>query len=293
MMKTLALGALLLSTQTFANNKVIYGPDNRHDVYDSPTPQYAEWARSTAAMIGSSAIEVVGDHFLVKSSSLSNGYGVCAHERFSAQPAAASCSAFLVGPDLLATAGHCITSDYDCRNYQFVFDYGYLEQSQETGETTFSLPVENLFRCAKIVARELDQGNDLDYAVIKLDRPVVGRQPLSFRTSGKIEDDAKLVVIGHPTGLPTKISDGANVRNNNDRIYFTANLDTYGGNSGSAVLNTESGKVEGILVRGETDYLYDRENGCKISNHCEDNGCRGEDVTRITQVKGLRWTPNL
>ena len=48
--------------------------------------------------------------------------------------------------------------------------------------------------------------------------------------------DTPLVVIGHPSGLPTKIADGAWVRNNESEYYFVTNLDTFGGNSGSAVL---------------------------------------------------------
>ena len=36
--------------------------------------------------------------------------------------------------------------------------------------------------------------------------------------------------------------------------YFTANLDTYRGNSGSPVFNAITHKVEGVLVRGEQDF---------------------------------------
>ena len=96
-----------------------------------------------------------------------------------------------------------------------------------------------------------------------------------------------MVVIGHPTGIPTKISDGAKVRMLATK-YFVANLDTYGGNSGSAVLNAQSGEVEGILVRGENDYVPAEGRDCQVSNHCTNEGCRGEDVTYITNVKGIR-----
>lgn len=61
-----------------------------------------------------------------------------------------------------------------------------------------------------------------------------------------------------------------------------ANLDTYGGNSGSAVFNDRTGEVEGILVRGEVDYTY--KGNCMVSNVCTDSGCRGEDVTYISEV---------
>ncbi|WP_420540401.1 S46 family peptidase (plasmid) [Paenibacillus polymyxa] len=44
---------------------------------------------------------------------------------------------------------------------------------------------------------------------------------------------------------------GAAVRDNPPNAFFVANLDTYGGNSGSPVFNSDTHEVEGILVRGE------------------------------------------
>jgi hypothetical protein len=47
------------------------------------------------------------------------------------------------------------------------------------------------------------------------------------------------------------------------------------------VFNQATGDVEGILVRGDTDFVFNGE--CRISNVCSTNGCRGEDVTRVSQ----------
>jgi V8-like Glu-specific endopeptidase len=117
---------------------------------------------------------------------------------------------------------------------------------------------------------------------------VTDREPLKFRKSGQVARGTELVVIGHPSGLPTKISDGAQVRSSN-RKYFVANLDTYGGNSGSAVFDARTGEVQGILVRGEEDYVSDPAGGnCQATNYCPDTGCRGEDVTHITNVPNLK-----
>jgi hypothetical protein len=87
-------------------------------------------------------------------------------------------------------------------------------------------------------------------------------------------------VIGHPCGLPQKYAPGAQVRHNSAGPFFVANLDTYGGNSGSAVFNATNRAVEGILVRGENDFVT---NGtCYVSLVCPTTGCRGEDVTHAT-----------
>ena len=125
-----------------------------------------------------------------------------------------------------------------------------------------------------------------DYAVLKLDRPVVGRTPLKYRKEGKPADDAVLTVIGHPTGLPTKITAAADMRSNTNPIYFVTNADTYGGNSGSAVVDSKTGIVEGILVRGDTDYSRSSE-GCMVSVYRPQDGGRGEDVTRINIIRDL------
>jgi hypothetical protein len=105
---------------------------------------------------------------------------------------------------------------------------------------------------------------------------------------GKIDDRTPIVVIGHPSGLPTKIAGGAKVRDNSNDIFFSANLDTFGGNSGSAVFNEKSGEVVGILVRGENDYVNDKDRECQVVNKCADNECRGEDVTRIENIRQLK-----
>ena len=62
----------------------------------------------------------------------------------------------------------------------------------------------------------------------------------------------------------------------------THDSSTLGGNSGSAVFNSATGLVEGILVRGEQDYVL--KGDCRVSNVCPVDGCRGEDVTKISNV---------
>jgi V8-like Glu-specific endopeptidase len=262
--------------------KVIYGVDNRQDVYCSSSTLYKNLARGTAAMISVGSLETNGDYTTIKGGTLEND-GICSNERFSKQPTAANCSGFLVGKDLLVTAGHCITSITDCDEYAWVFDYANTTSEQ----SSFTISNKNIYKCTKIISRTLNDGTDNDYALVKLDR-LTDRTPLKYRTSGKISTSAKLVVIGHPSGLPTKISDGAYVRSNKNKYYFQANLDTFGGNSGSAVFDAKTGIVEGILVRGESDYELDPIANCYRPKVCKMDECRGEDSTRITNIEELK-----
>jgi len=64
-------------------------------------------------------------------------------------------------------------------------------------------------------------------------------------------------------------------------------LDTFKGNSGGPVINAKTGLVEGIVVRGEKDKEKDNENKCFRLKRCKDDECRGEDITRISQVDVL------
>lgn len=281
----LVLASLILSSHLIAKVdgiKVIYGEDNRVDVFESTNASFIELSKSTAAMINGSNLKTLLRGEVEISGTTLQGRGVCAKERFSKQISAANCSGFLVGPNKLVTAGHCIKTEADCKSYKWVFDF----KVEFSDQGKVNVPANSVYSCKKIISRTLDNMSKDDYAFIELDRKVEDRQPLKFRTSGKIEKGAKLVVIGHPTGLPTKIADGAKVRSLQGK-FFTANLDTYGGNSGSAVFNVETEEVEGILVRGETDYVYNSQLGCQVSNVCPSEGCRGEDVTYITNVPGL------
>jgi len=278
----LILVSMLVSVNVFAVDKVVYGDDSRVDVVDSNNREFVRLSIATAARIDHSVIRIDGDRaFLQGSALVERGY--CADDRFSLQIGAADCSGFLVGEDLLVTAGHCMNSKLDCTDFSWVFDY----KADHNGKVDFVM-VANIYNCAEVIEQKLDPITKEDYALIRLDRKVSDRYPLEYRKTGQIENFESLVIIGHPSGLPTKIADNANVRTNDNEFYFVANLDSFGGNSGSAVFNARTGVVGGVLVRGEDDYNYDRYNACYRINTCRDDGCRGEDVTRITRIQALQ-----
>ncbi len=280
----LMLVAALSTTSAYARTKVIYGADNRVDVADSVNFQFQDYAQSTAAMIEKSKLVKKEDRLTLSTGTLQEEFNVCTTERFYDQPAAAYCSGFLVAPDLLVTAGHCVIpaamGGDQCERFSWVFDYRSDVLDLENMDDS------KIYNCAEVLHHELDSEKRSDFALIRLDRPVSDRPFLNFRKEGKVETGSELVVIGHPSGLPTKISDGATVQDNSSEQFFTSDLDTYGGNSGSAVINVSTGEVEGILVRGATDYVRTQE-GCIVSNRCSSIspfGCGGEGVSRITLV---------
>lgn len=275
------LGLVVMSlgyspTLTHANfdMKVIYGEDNRKDIFESDNQLFRNLSTSTVALVNSSDVQITGDVANLSGSTLRDRMNVCESEPYANQRSSAFCSGSLVGPDLILTAGHCVRSSSDCSRTKFVFGYGI----DSEGKNPQQLPAADVYGCKEVIDSEL-QGSGADWAVIRLDRKVTNHVPLDLDVQN-LSNGAPLVVIGHPSGLPTKIADGANVRDFNKPGFFVANLDTYGGNSGSAVFQADTGKVVGVLVRGTTDFV--NRNGCRVSNVCTDSGCRGEDVTKIS-----------
>lgn len=261
------------------DGKVIYGDDNRKDYYEEADARLRELSESTVALMKVTSLSPLpGDKFMIKGRTYGTSNNLCKSEPFADQTAAAFCSGFLVAPNLMMTAGHCVTSARDCSDTAFVFGFSY----RASGAAPKEVDAREVYRCKNVLHTQAPSGG-ADFAVIELDRPVLDHKPLTLRASGSVQSGDGLVVMGHPAGIPLKISGGANVRKATSNGYFVANLDTYGGNSGSAVFNSETLEVEGILVRGEQDFSYTSA-GCYVSKACSNTGCRGEDVTSIAEA---------
>ncbi len=287
-MKTFSYLPLFLCLSAFAvENPVIYGEDDRVDLSEA-TEMQQELARSTAVMVPKERIK---KSLFSRMASLSGarsfdeqvtdyeGIPLCKEERFRDKITGGVCSGFLIGADIMVTAGHCIMTDEQCKAHDWVFDFLPDENAK------YRIPKKNIYSCEKLIAWKNDFITGLDYAIIKLSKRVSGRKPLDIRRKGKIEDNADVMVIGNPYGLATKVAAGAKVVDNEDEAFFVTDLDTLQGNSGSAVFNAKTGVVEGILVRGEDDFEYDYDRECFKSKRCADaNECRGEDVIRITEL---------
>jgi hypothetical protein len=269
----MGLGLLLGSPGIFG----VYGPDDRTDLVNVTNPQQLELAHSTVALIYHSDLETQPDgQVKLLGASYGEENRLCREERFWEQKSAAYCSGVLVAPDIVLTAGHCITDELICSQTAFVFGYA-IENSGDRAET---VPAENIYRCNHIIHRE-DQKARVDFALVQLDRPVAGREPVPYREAGEIDPLTSVLVIGHPSGLPAKLAAGAQVRRVMQN-YFTANLDTFYNNSGSPVFNLETGLLEGLLVQGGGDFEWKGPGqGCKVVKRCPDQGCRGEDVIKI------------
>ncbi len=270
---------ILAAIEAAADYNVIYGQDNRHDLYEIKDPKILQLARSTVALIHTDFVSKgSAGRVKIQTDEIEN---ICPDERFSQQHVAADCTGFLVDRDVVLTAGHCLKSKSQCHKTKFVFDFAIYERSQNYKD----LPAENTYNCEKLIYTSTPKvdGGGLDLAIVKLSKPVIDRQPLALETSSKLKVGDQLFVLGHPLGLPMKFADDARVLSFFNKSYFNADVDAYKGNSGSPVFNIGTGKVEGILISGEDDFPKPSKNQCVRSTIC-DSDCDGELVLKIGSV---------
>ncbi|MEQ1664263.1 MAG: proprotein convertase P-domain-containing protein [Bdellovibrionales bacterium] len=262
--------------------KVIYGSDDRKDLYQLKDSTLLALADSTVSLIATNDLKENGNVTEITTTPYGTSYSLplCANEPFREQDTAAFCSGFLVAPNIIVTAGHCVrnegTPSSDCSTTKFVFGF----DLKNANDRPQSVPNSEVYSCKHIIKSQLDNSG-ADFSVIELDRPVTNHRPLNLRRESAPTTSDTLIVIGHPSGLPTKVAGNGKIRNVFSS-YIRASLDTYGGNSGSSVFNADTHEVEGVLVRGEEDFVA--QNGCMLSKQCAQDGCRGEDVTRISEV---------
>jgi len=264
--------------------RIIYGADDRYDVYEISDPMLLEWAQACAVVVPFSSMTFNGNGTVTLAATpwTTAGFGsLCTDEPFYGQLRVGFCSAFLVGTDLVVTAGHCVSAS-NVGNTAYVF--GYDQRSSTLGPLT-TVPGDHVYVIDEIINRAL--GGGLDHTLSRVDRPVVGWNPMPIRRTGEVVGGEPLMMIGHPAALPKKLAGGAEVKEPRPgQGFFTANVDAYGGNSGSMVINMNTGEVEGILVRGNTDYTT--QGGCVVSNWCPDSGCpTWEELSKIAPLKDL------
>ena len=273
---------------------VLYGQDSRTEVFQHTDSKLKEMAASVGIIVRSEQVKTAGNlvtlegytlnemsemGWLVKDANLP----MCAEELFTSQVAPGFCTGFLVKDDILVTAGHCLQKT-PCSDTSIVFGY-----QMESSSSLATLTKDNVFQCSKAIAQVVPSKENqfLDYAIIKLDHPT-GRAGLEYVTDDLLEAQNSVTVLGYPSGLPLKIASNAFVMSNNgNEPFFVANLDTFGSNSGSPVINANTYQVEGILVRGMMDYVLSSDGSCVQVNHCPEGGgpnCAGENATKMARL---------
>ena len=268
-MKNILCLSLILATASAS--AAIFGVDDRVSI--RPGTLGYELSRSTAVAVLSSNFEqTTRGKIRLNVDKLDQMF--CPSVRFANQSGLGySCSGFLVAPDLIMTAGHCMVNtgesrnetDTYCKAYSWLFDFN---DSLDTENVSAS----NHYQCKRVIYAVKDERAPFrDYALVQLTRPVTGRMPLKLSTT-EVQSSDRFTMIGHPFGMPSKLSRNARLMvNNTARQSFLTSLDAFGGNSGSAVFNSKN-EVVGILIGGTPSSNTVTTGRCEVLNRCNEAG---------------------
>lgn len=261
----------------------VYGDDSRIDVKDSSDFAVKAFRYSTVLVTTRGSLKSNEDgSFTLRTVPFHDSFNdpLCSGQRFYNQPSLVGmiCSGVFVGPDLIATAGHCVTSfatgDLRCiRGFEMRDDNTFRLQF-EPDRVYFGVEVIDY----KATLTE-------DWALLRVRGTTTANYAAPVRRIGKIVDRSRVLALGHPSGLPLKAAYGV-VTDNSGTHSFESDLDTFSGNSGSIVVSYDGNKrwSEGLLVRGQEDYI--KVGDCLKVSVCNPPSCAGgESVQRFADFQ--------
>uniref|UniRef100_A0A0G4G403 Serine protease n=1 Tax=Chromera velia CCMP2878 TaxID=1169474 RepID=A0A0G4G403_9ALVE len=286
--------------------EVIWDEDNRLNPTEVTAPLQA-----TIVLVRKDMGRVEGEQLVLQPTTLAQYRpNLCGDVSFRSEPAPGSCSGVLISPQIIATAAHCASSTDAAKGFYYVFGFNTAEAAAQNRQVN-RIPIKDVYEAKEVIGWELgnshtDDLRSSDWALIRLERKVENRAPVHVRLGGKTDAD-HFYVIGHPSGLPAKVTARTDeldrqsmMMSNFYDAFFRARLDTFGGNSGSPVFNAVTDELEGLLVRGDSDWMWEYGSGqrCQREARCpQDRGqtgidrgvlsCSGETVTRATEFSGL------
>lgn len=259
--------------------RVIYNTDTRQEILsESPAEIMHFIQKRTLAVVHSANLftQPTGQ-ILIMPKHYGRAFKLCENERFYNQPSLARCTASIIGKNLILTAGHCISED-NCRFTRFIADF----VLEADGSNPIRTSADKIFSCKNIIYE--NDSPELDMAIVQIDRDF-SESPLMLAEQQLTTLD-EILAVGFPSGLPMKSSGLGPIRKVSSN-KINAELETYGGNSGSPIFKKNSSLVEGILVAGEDDFVLSEKENCYRSNVCTSSTCIGEDIISAQAIRSI------
>ncbi len=275
LLSTLAACSLAAGEVGVAESAVIYGEDERRDLFETRDLDLVEIGeRSVAALVQRAQVSVRGGEVLLGSGGTldesivrDTGVPLCPDERFRDQPTVAYCTGTLIDDDLVLTAAHCVPLERFCADTSFVFRF----YNEGPGRLA-PIGLGDVYDCMGIEAISWLR----DVAVLRLDRPVEGDlTPLDIRPEGRPFDPGDPVFLaGFPLGVPMKTAVGqAGGPVDTESTAFYA--DVLNGSSGSAVLDAR-GRVAAVVSRSQVESLERTRDECIATTRLDEGEGAGE-----------------
>ncbi len=251
----------------------VYGKDDRLDWYELKKDKAKKEAFNNSQAVGllfpnKQKLKEYRDTYLELEAQLlkyNPGKKLCGGFQFKHQrvPPLGICTCFLIGPNLIATAGHCLEKKKSTEA-EILLDC-YASESCDKMEQIRTNPIYSIDSCLFFRDDKL-----VDLAIYRLAEKVDSHQILTLDFSMPATLQA-LYAWGHPYGLPLKFVDGSILAKVEDNKCQTQ-LDMSAGNSGSPIFAQSTNQVIGVFVAGSRDY---NENCGKMPDSCifESKGC--------------------
>lgn len=221
-------------------------------------------AESTAAIFFSSDLLEINGRFKLRANvatlnkyvKATMKYFLHEDEPFRNEPVAARGTGFLVGPRLLATAGHLLCPHtenitdhptYDqgtVAKIRIVFGYKMIDETNCKKE----FEGHEIYAIKKVVAFQNAGGRD--WVLVKLNKEAIGRKPLVLDSRTQLPTGSKTYMLGYPLGLPIKLTIGGEILDSSNPHVISDSNEAFPANSGSPLFDRQSKKVIGIYVRG-------------------------------------------
>jgi V8-like Glu-specific endopeptidase len=263
-MKNIFIALFIIPQVVFA----VYGEDNRKDFFEVQDNEVRELSKAILYRIDKHELRgwTFQRYWKIITKKLEDK-GVCKDEKFSDQDTIRiGCSAVLIGKKKVLTGGNCISS-FTCNNDLYYWTFGYYKGTSD--QSFEKLHKKNFFKCKEIVKRVYDPASGRSFAIFTLKKDVKGIKPVKVSTV-PLKDTDELIIMGHPSGLPLKIAEGAAVIDQ-DQSLFISNSDIRGETVGSMAFNKKTKELVGLLIYGTYNYQYSYETYCNQVSRSENN----------------------
>lgn len=277
--------ALMLKTRKLRGRKGLWGDDDRLDMFEIKEESIQKNASSLVVVCCKRDLIDMNDGTLILNvKNYGSVFNLCNDEPFYNQPILAghSCTGFLIGSDLIVTAGH-FTYKNSIADIRIVFGFHMLNALTPS----IRIPYKNIYKVGNIVHIVCNpRGRGADWALIKLNRKVEEHHHVMLSEKA-IYSNQPVYTLGHPCGLPLKLAASAKVLGISDTC-FSVDLNVYSGNSGSPVFDQRTHKVIGIVVRGDTqDFRWTRKGWLSVVYPNPVIRSQQPECTRISELKNL------